>query len=252
MLAQSIPALLCLTAVSFAAEKPEAENQAGPSTSSSESAAISVRAGFLRFWEGEVTLVGVPQNTKNDGVHHLENGKTLRTNHGRAELTLNVGSYLRAGPDTELEMIQAGIESARLRLDRGEVIADIRSISNGKTSTIAVGESLFQFQESGIYKISAPGDSSATLTVLRGRAECNGTVVAKGDSCVVDSGGQTQVDKASTPKGDSLLAWNKQRRKTIQLEDAPRQRVVGESGVDREVRHMGTNRPVGTKVVGPD
>ena len=95
-----------------------------------------------------------------------------------------------------------------------------------------------------------------TIQVSRGRAAhtagAETTTVTKGKSLLLDASGNSETGKAPSTRDEPLLAWSKERRKLLR-QQRPRaaENQLSNPEVDRELRHMRTNRPKGTVVVGP-
>ena len=117
-------------------------------------AVISALAGFITFVDGDSELDGQAVDPAAGEKYQLGDGERLVTGQGRAELTLNIASYLRIGPHSEVEMLRAGFAAAQLRLYFGVVIADVGPLIDGETSSVSVGESEIRFEKPGQYRIS--------------------------------------------------------------------------------------------------
>lgn len=224
-----------------------------PLPAATEALATSIRAGFVNLFEGQVAITKEDEGVPAEG-YALNDGERLRTEEGRAELTLTPGSFLRVGPRSELEMIHGGIQSATFRLHRGEVVADVSGPISGQPSVIEVAGASFRFEKAGLYRVALEDEGAVSLDVFDGRVSVNDgfTTVTKGQSIVIEATGTHERGRAAGVRDKPLVAWSRQRRKLMRRRNYPQPHKPGpESVVDREVRHMETNRPVGTVVVGP-
>ena len=231
---------------------------AGEKTDSEASppAATSVLAGFLQHAEGDVAVEDEPADLASGRLFHLGEGKRLRTGDGRAELTLSIGSFFRVGPHSEVEMLEAGLQAASLRLHRGEIVVDVSSLVDQQTSSVLVNNNVFRFEKAGLYRLALAESGAITIQVSRGRAThtagAEATTVTKGKSLLLDSNGGSEAGEAPSTRDEPLLAWSKERRKLLrQQERREGNDPFSNPEVDRELRRMRTNRPVGTVVVGP-
>jgi len=218
-----------------------------------EAVATSVRAGFVSLFEGQVAITKEDEGVPTEG-YALGDGDRLRTGEGRAELTLTPGSFLRVGPRSELEMIHGGILSATFRLHHGEIVADVSRPISDQPSVIEVAGASFGFEKAGLYRVALEDEGVVSLQVFEGRASVNHgfIIVTKGQSIAIESNNTHERGRAAGARDKPLVAWSRRRRKLLRRRNYPQPHKPGpESVVDREVRHMETNRPVGTVVVGP-
>jgi len=218
-------------------------------------AATSVLAGFVQYVEGQAQIQRSGDAPPSTGVETLRENERLITGDGRAELTLSVGSFVRVGPHSELEMIDAGLRAAHLRLHRGEVVLDVSLLIDDQVSTLRVGEAVVRFEKSGLYRV-ALGEGNLAIQTFSGRAsyQASGeTMEIKGGKALqLDAAGAATPSRASEARKAPLLTWTKDRRRILLRQALQAQKASGATPVlDDELRHMENNRPVGTVVVGP-
>ena len=181
---------------------------------------ISAKAGMINHIEGRVLLQDERLIEVRPSFLHMEAGQRLRTEDGRAEVLFAVGSYLRLGPHSEVEMVSAGLTSASMRLHRGSLIVDAHLVYDEDSLTILLGEAKVHLLEKGLYRLDAPGAEDSSLTVVQG------------DALLVSGAPESEVKKKRSirfgkPDGvvvesrfkhwleDELAAWHEKRASVI-------------------------------------
>ncbi len=85
---------------------------------------LSVRSGVVNYFEGSAFLDGQPLAEKFGTFPAIKEGSTLRTEHGRAEVLLTPGVFLRIDQNTALRMISTSLSDTRAELLNGSAILD--------------------------------------------------------------------------------------------------------------------------------
>ena len=131
---------------------------------------ISAKAGMINHIEGRVLLQDEPLLEIQRTFLHMEAGQRLRTEGGRAEVLFAVGTYLRLGPHSEVEMVSAGLTSASVRLHQGSMIVDAHIVYDEDSLTLLVGAAEVHLLKKGLYRLDALGVEGSSLTVVKGNA----------------------------------------------------------------------------------
>ena len=181
---------------------------------------ISAKAGMINHIEGRVLLQDERLIEVRPSFLHMEAGQRLRTEDGRAEVLFAVGSYLRLGPHSEVEMVSAGLTSASVRLHRGSMIVDAHLVYDEDSLTILLGEAEVRLLKEGLYRLDALDAEDSSLTVVQG------------DALLVSVAAESEVKKKRSirfgnPDGavfqsrfkhwqeDELSAWHEKRASVI-------------------------------------
>ena len=133
---------------------------------------ISAKAGMINHIEGSVLLQDERLIEVRPGSLHLEAGHRLRTEDGRAELLFAVGSYLRLGPQSEVEMVSAGLTSASVRVHRGSMIVDAYIVYDEDSLTVLVGEAEVRLLQKGLYRLDAAEEDGIVTDGCARRTRC--------------------------------------------------------------------------------
>ncbi len=205
---------------------------------------ISAMAGYIHHVEGEVWLNDRAIAPKPEDFEHVMEGRRLRTGLGRAELMLVPGSFLRLGAESEIEMISAGLASAVVRLHRGALIVDLRTLFEDDSIAILIEDHEVRFRKTGSYRLDA--GAAPALRVFAGRARVEGAGegfnVKAGQRCDLASGA---AQKAAKADADELEEWSGERGELLAVmsEKARKERWDGMSEAERAMLRMILYRP---------
>lgn len=183
---------------------------------------ISAKAGGVSFVTGDVTVT-----TKKDKSQaalttkdKLEDGDIINTgSDGRAEITLNPGSYLRIGENSSVELTTTNLDNLRLQIFKGSAVFET---TGGEDLAILVQVNTpltkVNLVKKGIYRLNVTSEMTE-VQVWKGLAEVgNGVPIkVKGNKLIVGSAnaGLSKLDKKTQ---DSLDLWSKDRAKLIAKE----------------------------------
>lgn len=181
---------------------------------------VSAMAGFIYFAEGQVLLDGEPIEFNEAQLLHAGSGQRVRTADGWVELMLMPGSFLRLAPHSELEMIQAGMLSARMRLLAGAAAVDLAGAADTGEIVIEVAGAEVSFAKRGLYRIDAPVGGNATVRSIGGRAwvEWRGEKLKVGgerELTITASARNLKAGKPEKSEQDALDRWNRERRQLL-------------------------------------
>ena len=181
---------------------------------------VSVRAGFIHHTEGAVFLQDKAFQKDPVKPVHVEAGQKLRTEDGRVEMMLALGTLLRLGENSELEMIAGGLTSASARLISGSAIIDAVRVFDPDSLTLVAREATIAFPESGFYRIDARAGEPVLLKVFRGKAEVSAEdskldVKSKRAATRDQVPSEWSVAKFNRKETDALDEWSKTRTKAI-------------------------------------
>jgi hypothetical protein len=175
--------------------------------------AIPAAPGVLNFLEGQTQLNGEKLSEASVGSAQMQDGNTLTTTDGRAEILMSPGVFLRLGRNSELQMISSSLLNPTAQLTKGNALVEAASLKKESGITILVGNSQTVLMKKGLYRFNADNNS---LAVYDGKAR----VTENGRSIDVKGGHETTLsgplasrkfDKDATERQDTLYAWSKLR-----------------------------------------
>jgi hypothetical protein len=183
---------------------------------------IAARAGMLNYLEGSPSVF---KGTATKEELLVENGQVhpgdrLRTGeHGRVELLLNPGSYLRLGYGSELGILETKFEDMHFELLAGSAIVESAAL-NRKVHTLRArtpaGEVMFE--KAGLYRLEVT-PTAVYVAVRQGRAKWirEGVEIAalkSGKRFLLEvpaPGAVMQFAKLDKKGGDELDRWSRRR-----------------------------------------
>ena len=209
----------------------------------SAQSAISVRAGLISYFEGPVELSDPTKSQKAaGGLIHIEEGQLLTTKRGRAELLLLPGVFLRAGEQSEVEMVSSQISDVRVRLFSGSIVINLINKSSKDSVSILCRQAVVRFAKHGLYRIDDRPGEPPFVKVFRGKA----LITAFGSEHVVKSKQFMLLTKPVAGESisafdrsdlDSLDRWSRKRAKAIAYGQRAR-RLAKESREPKQTFHV--------------
>lgn len=128
---------------------------------------INARAGLITFAEGPVLLEKIPFQFSPENLKELDNGQTLQTLEGKAEVQLGPGASLWMNPGSSIRMVQSILKDTVVRIERGEVFIEIAEKYKNNLLSIRLGDSVIELREMGQYSFK---ESPNRLYVHQGKA----------------------------------------------------------------------------------
>lgn len=169
--------------------------------------------GSLNSVQGHVSFGGQEAPEWPRGSERLRPGEAIKTAHGKAELLLTPGTFLRIGNFSEAEMLSRSLENTRVKMMKGSALVEAEADYKNDL-TIAMDGARTRIEKKGFYGFDA---GTETIGVLNGKAE-----VYVGDSRFkltrnhqirVGGPGRPRVRKLDKRefKSTALYRWNRLR-----------------------------------------
>lgn len=210
---------------------------------------VSVMAGYINQVHGEALLDGEPVSTNPADLVHVRDGERLETKSGRVEIMLYPGSFMRVAPNSTVEMVNAGLLSAELRLVRGAAVIDLDELLEDDAVVVhAAEQGRVVALGSGVFRLDVPASGPARVRTLSGKAavavDGSTTVVKKGKEMGL-AGGAAPAKTSAQP--DELDKWQAARHQETKIAAANQRKKKGRQGgldaLDREILGMDQRRP---------
>lgn len=181
---------------------------------------ISAKAGGINFVSGEASYLakGESQIRSVTNTDTISSGDRLMTSpDGRVELLLNPGGFLRLSGDSEIEMVDASLDSLSVALSKGTAIIEIAGSGDSLAPvTLRSGLSVIVLDRKGVYRVQAPSATdSVTVRVFKGKARVNGEEVKDGREISVLRNGEFTTAKFDTKQRDDFDLWSSSRAETL-------------------------------------
>jgi hypothetical protein len=181
---------------------------------------IATHSGVVYFFEGSVFLGQQRLEQSFGRFPDIGDGGELRTEHGRAEVLLTPGSFLRIGDNSAIRMLSTSLSDTRIELLSGSAILESREAADSPARLVYQGWRV-QIPQAGIYRIDS---DPARVTVNKGEVE----VLAEGNKePVTVKEGETLplqavlvTETADPAKTDDFEKWAMGRSQAIYADNA--------------------------------
>jgi hypothetical protein len=133
---------------------------------------VSAKAGMIQYIEGDVFLDDKLLRLGYGDCVQMENGQSLRTRHGRAEMLVTTDIYLRLGRHGLLRMELNRLDDIQFSLEQGSALIEVVKRRPKNEIHIRFADGVIELKKNGLYRLDA---GSGRLSVYGGEAR-----VAKG------------------------------------------------------------------------
>ena len=168
--------------------------------------------GAVNYVEGTVSVDGRTITNQSVGSINVDEGQTLETADGKAEMLLTPGIFLRLDDHSAVRMASSALINTSVQLQRGKAMVEVDQIAPENHLTVVDNGITTQLEKKGIYRFDA---DTPSVAVYDGKA-----VVRVDDRTVdVDKGKQLALTASSNLKpqkfdrnaSNELYAWSKLR-----------------------------------------
>lgn len=203
-----ISSMLCLALIVSCAVSVKADNSRY---------VISAKAGGVSLVSGQVTVTRKNNTAATlTAKDQIEAGDIVTTgSDGRAEITLNPGSYLRIGENTSFEFTTTILEDLRLKLLKGSAVVEA---TGGDYLAIRIEvttpQTVVNLVKKGIYRLNVTSNDTE-VQVWKGEAQVGSGMALKvksGRTLTIGSS-DAGISKLDKKDQDSLDLWSKTRAK---------------------------------------
>jgi hypothetical protein len=168
--------------------------------------------GTLNYVEGQATIGDQALNAKSIGSADVQNGQSLTTDQGKAEILLTPGVYLRLGDKSSATMVSNSITNTQVALNQGEAMLEVDQIYPQNDVVIRQDGAQTRVLKTGLYDFDNAGH---TVRVFDGKADVytgdHKTVVKGGHELALNSAGKLKAkafNKKDIANNDDLYRWS--------------------------------------------
>src|ERR1700686_2888414 len=129
---------------------------------------VSTHSGVVYFFEGSVFIEDQPLEQKFGKFPDIGEGHELRTEHGRAEMLLTPGVFLRMNESSAIRMLSIKLSDTRVELLDGSASVEANEAAPSASVTFIHKNWQVKIPQTGVYRIDS---HPAQLRVYRGEAE---------------------------------------------------------------------------------
>ena len=167
--------------------------------------------GTLNYVEGQASIGDQELTSKEVGTANLENGQTLETGNGKAEILLTPGVYLRVGSDSAVRMVSTNLTDTQVALDHGQAMLEVDQLYKENSIRISQPGADTLVLKTGLYDFDA---GNQQVRVFDGKAvvsaDDRNTTLKKGRELAVNAPKIKAVDfnKKEVTEDDDLYRWS--------------------------------------------
>lgn len=169
--------------------------------------AVPAHPGTVNYVEGQVSVDGQRLASRDVGSAELQRGQVLETEHGKAEMLLTPGVFLRLGDGSAVRMDSPGLTDTRVALLHGEAMVEVTDLLKQNSLRVMDSGATATLLKNGLYEFDADGPRVA---VFDGKA-----LVAQNDSQIeLKKGKETllnaplRAEKFDRNVHDDLYNWS--------------------------------------------
>jgi hypothetical protein len=164
--------------------------------------------GTVNYVEGQVSIDGNPLNSRQDGNTFVQPNQSLMTANGKAEMLLSPGVFVRAGSNSEIRLISAGLVDPTIEVVRGQAMIEVeQKLKDARIDVLERGATA-SILKYGLYRFDSDNNR---IEVIDGRARVteNGTSKELGKGKEVFVNGQPlKVVSFDRNAEDDLYQWS--------------------------------------------
>ena len=176
------------------------------------------RARSLPYLDGQVLVANQIVSHDPNRFTRIAEGKTLRTEEGRAEILLGPGSILRVAPFSEVRLLSDDVSQVTVEVLEGSVIVAVSQILRDCTAEVKYGDATFRIHSRGLYRFDIFPKGERWLRVFQGQ----GFLVSpaqeqrlRAGQMVVVANASNRITQFDPSEEDALDEWNEKRRTAI-------------------------------------
>src|SRR4051794_4462020 len=170
------------------------------------------RPGTVNYAEGQVTVDGRSISAKGLGSTELAPGRVLQTEHGKAEMLLTPGVFLRLGDSSAVRVVSPSLTDTQVGLVRGRALLEVDLLADQNRLVIRDGAANVRIEKKGIYAFDADQPRVAVYDgKVTAQVDDRAVEVKKGKELPLAAGTVVKPQKFDRNETDDLYAWSKLR-----------------------------------------
>jgi len=182
---------------------------------------VSTHSGLIYFFDGSVFLGDEPLEQKFGKFPELGEGRELRTGHGRAEVLLTPGVFLRIDGNSAIRMLSNQLSDTRVELVAGSAILEANDAVANTSVRLIYKDWQMRVPQKGVYRIAS---DPPQLAVYKGKVEV--ATEGKTDTVAVKEGEVLPfapvllAEQSTAAGGDPFKDWAMSRSQAISADNA--------------------------------
>jgi hypothetical protein len=189
---------------------------------------ISAKSGVVSYVQGKVMVGDEVVKTSETKFTEVKENAVLRTEEGRAEVLLTLGTILRTGENSSFKMLTNRLIDTRVELLTGTHIIEVMEVQKDNNLTLAIKDATVVIAKRGLYRFDV---DQSRIKVFEGVLG----VTVNGQSNLVGAGKMIDTATASVEKFDKeatdpLDHWAKRRAELVAMANASSAKQQHDSG----------------------
>jgi len=202
---------------------------------------ISAKSGVVSYVIGTVKVDGQEVKSSETKLTEMKENGILRTEEGRAEVLLTLGSFLRTGDNSSFKMLSTRLIDTRLDLVSGTHILEVTDIPKDNNLTLAMKDATVVVTKRGLYRFDVDQSRIKVFDGVLG-------VTRNGQSTLIGAGKMMDTNNASVEKfdkedTDAMDHWSKRRAELLAMANTSAAKQVYESGCAPTSHFASVNNP---------
>lgn len=202
---------------------------------------ISAKSGVVSYVIGKVTLGDEELKQSETKYPEVKENAVLRTEDGRAEVLLTLGSILRTGDHASFKMLTNRLIDTRVELLTGTHIIEVSEVQKDNNLTLIAKDATIVITKRGLYRFDVDQSHIKVFDGVLG-------VTVNGQSTLVGAGKMMDTATASVEKfdketTDALDHWAKRRAELTAMANASSAKQVHDYGCAPNSNFAAINAP---------
>ncbi|HVT91290.1 MAG TPA: FecR domain-containing protein [Bryobacteraceae bacterium] len=163
--------------------------------------------GTVNYVEGQAAINGESIDARSIGNAVVYPNQLLQTQHGRVEMLLTPGVFLRLGGNSSLRMISPGLIDTQVELTHGKALLEATDLKKENHIRVSVAGTVTTIEKAGLYEFDA---ANPRVSVYDGKASVTDadSHVSLGKGRETALNGRLQSQKFDRGRHDDLFAWS--------------------------------------------
>jgi hypothetical protein len=179
---------------------------------------ISAKSGVVSYVIGKVMVGDVEVKPSETKLTEVKENAVLRTEEGRAEVLLTLGTILRTGDNSSFKMLTNRLIDTRVELLTGTHIVEVAEIQKDNNLTLVAKDATVVITKRGLYRFDVDQSRIKVFEGVLG-VTVNGQSTLLGGGKMIDTA-TANVEKFDKEETDALDHWAKRRAELIAMANA--------------------------------
>jgi hypothetical protein len=189
---------------------------------------ISAKSGVVSYVIGKVMVGDEVVKQSETKMTEVKENAVLRTEEGRAEVLLTLGTILRTGDNSSFKMLTNRLIDTRVELLSGTHIVEVAEIQKDNNLTLVAKEATVVITKRGLYRFDVDQSRIKVFEGVLG-VTVNGQSTLVGAGKMMDSA-TASVEKFDKEATDAMDHWARRRAELIAMANASSAKQVYDYG----------------------